>query len=179
MASIATLRDLVDALIQSAKEENKLREVTENLEIFYEFYSTNEELKSVLSTTVFEFEEKKSIIHDLSQRFGFLDQTKNFISAVIELDKFKTFIGSQDQIINNLKKASGKIIAEVITASTISEYEITRIKESLKNATGREVEVESTVDPSILGGLITKVEDKVYDNSIKTQLNKIRGILTP
>jgi F-type H+-transporting ATPase subunit delta len=40
------------------------------------------------------------------------------------------------------------------------------------------VEITSKVDPSIVGGIITKVEDKVFDGSIKTQLERMRNVLT-
>jgi len=43
---------------------------------------------------------------------------------------------------------------------------------------GQEVEVSSKVDPEIIGGIIAKVEDRVFDGSIKTQLEKIRGVLS-
>ena len=61
----------------------------------------------------------------------------------------------------------------------MSETDLNRIKDSLYKATGRNVELTVNVDPSIIGGLITIIGDKVFDNSIKTQLEKIQGVLTP
>jgi F-type H+-transporting ATPase subunit delta len=61
----------------------------------------------------------------------------------------------------------------------LSETELNRIIDSLYKATGRNVELTLNVDPSIIGGLITIIGDKVFDNSIKTQLEKIQGVLTP
>ena len=69
--------------------------------------------------------------------------------------------------------------AEITSANTLSDSDLNRIKETLNRATGKQVEISLNIDPSILGGLITKIGDKVFDNSIKTKLEKIQGVLTP
>ena len=76
------------------------------------------------------------------------------------------------------RKASGKIKAEIVMASNPSEEDLSRVKAKLTEVMGQEVEVTSKVDPQIIGGIIAKVEDKVFDGSIKTQLERIRGILS-
>ena len=60
MATIATLRDLVDALIVSAKQENQLQEVTSNLTSFFDLIDTNNQLKGSLLSSIFDVEERKN-----------------------------------------------------------------------------------------------------------------------
>jgi len=55
---------------------------------------------------------------------------------------------------------------------------LSRVKAKLTEVMGQEVEVVSKVDPQIIGGIIAKVEDKVFDGSIKTQLERIRSTLS-
>ena len=178
MASIATLRDLTEALIESSKELGKLDKVTTDMADFFELSKSSDELRNILWSTTFELKERKSIAADISAKRGYDGLTANFLNLVIELDKFKSLIKSEQTTMGKLIKASGRIRAQVTTASEPSEDEIDRIKAALIKAVGQDVEVTTTVDPEILGGIITKVEDKVYDGSIKTQLEKIRGVLT-
>ena len=96
----------------------------------------------------------------------------------MELDKFKFLLNSEQIFIQKLRKASGKLKAEIITAFPSSESDLNRIKAKLTEVMGQEVEVSSKVDPEIIGGIIAKVEDRVFDGSIKTQLEKIRGVLS-
>lgn len=178
MASIATLRDLTEALIESAREEGKLDTVTSNLEDFFKLISDTEEVRNILWSSTFELQERKGIIEDIGSKKGYDKLTVNFLDVVIELDKFKSLVKSEETVIQKLRKASGKLRAEVIMATEPTESDLARIKEAIVKAVGQDVEVTSKVDPGIIGGIITKVEDKVFDGSIKTQLERVRNVLT-
>ena len=179
MASVATLKDLVDALIKSAREENKLDEVISSLESFFKLYFSDEDIKNSLNSSVFEVEERKNIILDICQRAGFTSLTANFLSLATELDKFKSLINNKDKILNQLKQASGILKAEITAASSISDYDLQRVKDALKRATGKDVEISVNIDTSLIGGIITRVEDKVFDDSIRTKLEKMKSVLIP
>lgn len=178
MASIATLRDLTEALIESAREEGKLDTVTSDLEDFFKLISDTEEVRNILWSSTFELQERKGIIEDIGRKKGYDKLTVNFLTVVIELDKFKSLVKSEETVVQKLRKASGKLRAEVIMATQPTESDLARIKEALVKAVGQDVEVTSKVDPGIIGGIITKVEDKVFDGSIKTQLERVRNVLT-
>ncbi|MEW6144716.1 MAG: ATP synthase F1 subunit delta [Thermodesulfobacteriota bacterium] len=178
MASIATLRDLTEALIESAREESKLDRVTSDIEDFFKLLSGAEDVRNILWSSTFDFQERKGIIEDIGQKKGYDRLTVNFLTVVIELDKFKSLVKSEQIVVEKLRKASGRLRAEVIMAAEPSEFDLARIKSALIKAVGQDVEVTSKVDPSIIGGIITKVEDKVFDGSIKTQLERMRNVLT-
>ena len=177
MATIATLRDLVDALIETGLDSNNLESVLSDLKAFFDLLSGSEELKNVLATTAFETEERKEVISDICQSSGVIDETKNFLILASEFDKFALLLNTKDEVIRKIEQAAGRLKADITSASSLSETELNRIKESLNKATGKDVEINVNIDPSIIGGLITKIGDKVFDNSIKTHLDKIQGVL--
>jgi len=179
MATIATLKDLVDALTETGLENNNLETIITDLKTFFNVVSTYLEIKNVLGTSAFEVDEKSHVISDISGKVNLLNETKNFLILAVELDKFSRLLSKQDEIIRRLEQSAGKLKAEIISAGSMSETDLNRIKDSLYKATGRNVELTVNVDPSIIGGLITIIGDKVFDNSIKTQLEKIQGVLTP
>ncbi len=178
MASIATLRDLTEALVESAREEGKLDRVTADLEDFFRQLSDTEDVRNILWSSTFDFQERKGIIEDIGQKKGYDKLTVNFLTLTIELDKFKSLIKSEQTVVEKLRKASGRLKAEVIMAAEPSESDLARIKSALSKAVGQDVEVTYKVDPGIIGGIITKVEDKVFDGSIKTRLERMRNVLT-
>lgn len=178
MASIATLRDLTEALIESAGEEGKLDRVTSDMEDFFSLIAGSEEVRNILWSSTYDLSERKGIVEDLSTKRGYDKQTVNFLNLVLELDKFKSLIKSEQTFIQKLRKATGRLRAEVIMATQPTESDLERIKGALTKVIGQDVEITSKVDPSIIGGIITKVEDKVFDGSIKTQLERVRHALT-
>ena len=179
MATIATLKDLVDALTETGLENNNLEKIIADLKSFFNIVSTNLEIKNVLGTSAFEVDEKINVISDISGKADLLSETKNFLILAVELDKVSTLLIKQDEIIRRLEQSAGKLKAEIVSAGSLSETDLSRIKDSLFKATGRDVELTVNIDPSIIGGLITIIGDKVFDNSVKTQLEKIQGVLTP
>jgi len=178
MASIATLRDLTEALVESSKEFGKLDKVIEDIGDFFHLINSVDELRNILWSTTFELNERKSIAADISAKRGYDGLTANFLNLVIELDQFKPLIKSEQAFTQKLMKASGRINALVTTAQEPTESEIARIKSVLTKVVGQDIEVTTKVDPAIIGGIIAKVEDTLYDGSFKTQLDKIQGVLS-
>jgi len=178
MASIATLRDICDALTKAGLESGNLETITSDLKIFFSLLSKNEELRNILTTTAFEVDERKNIISDVSNKLGLIKETRNFLMLACELGKFGTMLNKKDSIMRKLDRAAGKLKAEIISARVLTENELSRIRESLSKTTGKDVEVNINIDASIIGGLITKIENKVCDSSIKTRLEKLQSALT-
>ena len=178
MATVATLRDLISALIETSVQSSRLSTVTSDMEKFFSVLHGNSELKNVFSSSVYKVEEKVLVLFDISKAISLDDYTENFIKAVIEMDKFKGFVNSEEPILRRLRKASGIELAEFVFARVPSEQEIQRVQTAIEAQVGNKIEVAVTIDPEILGGVIVKVSNRLFDNSIKTKLNKVRNMLT-
>jgi len=70
------------------------------------------------------------------------------------------------------------IRGEVTTAIPITAEKVHALEQGLGQATGRRVVLEPRVDPSIIGGVITRIGSTVYDGSVTTQLQKMKQALT-
>ncbi len=179
MATVATLRDLVSALVDSAADERELLGIRADVESFLEQLCGSRELRDVLLSTVFSTEEKKAVVEDFLEAASFLEITKRFILLVLEMEKVAALLGSKEAVLARLDEAVGKVTAEITSAGNLSQSDIERLSTALRAATGKTVEVSLKVDPSMIGGIKAQVGDKVYDNSVRTQLERIRGILSP
>lgn len=179
MATVATLRDLVSALVDSASDASALAGAADDMERFFEEVSRADDLVGVLLSTVFSPEEKKAVAGDFLSKLSCLDVTRRFVLLAVEMDKFRALLGSRELVLARLADAAGKVSAEVTSAVDLSEEDVRRVSDALSRATGKRVEVSLTVDPSMIGGIRAKVGDRIYDNSVKTQLERIRGVLSP
>jgi F-type H+-transporting ATPase subunit delta len=68
--------------------------------------------------------------------------------------------------------------AEVITASPLPADRTANLERRLAGITGRHVALTTRVDPQIIGGIVARIGSTVYDASVATQLNKLKGRLT-
>jgi len=177
MATVATLRDLISALIETSVQSFKLSNITSDMEKFYSLLQSNGELKNIFSSSVYKVEEKVAVLSDISKSISLDSYTENFLKAVIEMDKFKGFVDSQQPILRRLRKASGIELAEFIFAQVPSQQEIASVQSAVEAQIGNKIEVAVIIDPKILGGVIVKVSNRLFDNSIKTKLNKVKKML--
>ena len=67
----------------------------------------------------------------------------------------------------------GEIAAEVTSAHPLTDEQVIELKHQLRQRVGREVSVDLSVDPSLLGGLVVRVGSQMIDSSIKTRLNTL------
>ena len=73
-----------------------------------------------------------------------------------------------------LQEKLGRIEAEVTAAHELPKEAVKKLVNAISGFSGKEVEVNVTIDPSIIGGIITRIGSMVIDGSIHTQLNQIR-----
>jgi F-type H+-transporting ATPase subunit delta len=178
MGSVAALRDLIDVLTESAKEEGRLDKIAYDLVEFFRILSNHEDIRDILGSPVYDTQEKEAIVRDIGEKAGFDKLTINFICLAIELGKFKSLARSEEPLMRKIRRASGKVRAEITVVANPSESDLNRIRETISRLTQNDVELIVKLDPTILGGIIAKVEDKVFDGGIKNQLERIRIALS-
>ena len=64
--------------------------------------------------------------------------------------------------------------AQVTTAVTLPPDKVSALQQGIARATGRKVHLDASVDPSIIGGAVTRIGSTVYDGSVTTQLQKLK-----
>src|SRR5690242_7011646 len=67
----------------------------------------------------------------------------------------------------------GETNAEVTSAYPLSDDQVAALKQQLRTRIGRDVAVDLSVDPSLLGGLVVRIGSQMIDSSIKTRLNSL------
>jgi ATP synthase F1 delta subunit len=135
------------------------------------------EFRGLLENPRFTGEEREKGIKEISERVKISGSTVKFILYLSE----HLVIASLDGLIQIVtamyleKKKKAKAIV-VTPVDTQRKYEET-LKSSLKQITGRDVDIEYVVDPSLLGGVLVKVGSSMYDSSIRGQLRLLRDDL--
>lgn len=135
------------------------------------------EFRGLLENPRFTGEEREKGVKEISERVKISGSTVKFILYLSE----HLVVASLDGLIQIVtaiyleKKKKAKAIV-VTPVDTQKKYEET-LKSSLKQITGRDVDIEYVVDPSLLGGVLVKVGSSMYDSSIKGQLRLLRDDL--
>lgn len=98
----------------------------------------------------------------------------NFLKIVLSKGRFDcvpVILQSAERIFDEL---SGRVKASVTTAEPIDASVRQRIESSLSERLGKQIQLDAIVDADVVGGMVIRIGDTVYDGSVKNQLNQVR-----
>ena len=111
------------------------------------------------------------IIKVLGDKLG--EQQQNLVKLMAENGRLSIMPDVQDQYEVARAKAENKVEAEVISAFELSAQQTDELVNTLKNKLGCEVTLTTTVDESLIGGVVIKAGDTIIDASMKSQLDSL------
>jgi ATP synthase F1 delta subunit len=133
--------------------------------------------KNLMMSPMFSLEERNKVITFVADKVKMSSEALKFLKYLSDM----MIIGALQEIIKaiiTLYLEMKKRVKAVVTApAAISKAYEEQLIASLKQITGRDVDLESAVDPSLLGGVRIQVGSTMYDSSIKGQLGLLRDKL--
>ncbi len=100
-------------------------------------------------------------------------QQQNLVKLMAENGRLSIMPDVQDQYEIARAKAENKVEAEVVSAFELTAQQIDELVNTLKNKLGCDVTLTTTVDESLIGGVIIKAGDTIIDASMKSQLDSL------
>lgn len=161
----------------SSTDISDIPKIVEEMKAFAELLETNRQLKLLFAGQIFSEDEKGKAFAALQPLLEMSAGTEKFLQLIIlhgHLSAIKEVIAASINVYNEAeKKATAVVISPVALDTSYTD----RLKTALKELTKKDVDIESEVDPSLLGGFIVKVGSTIYDSSIKGQLRMLKAEL--
>ena len=168
-------RRYADALVDLAADQNLLEQISTELADFGATLAGSEPLSSALRNPGFSVEERQSVVGALLERADVTRLTRNFLFLLVEnsrIDAISDIISAfEDRVDGRL----GRVRASVTSAIPLGSEMLGEIETQIQHLTGKDqVLLSAEVDAALIGGIVTRVGDMVFDGSIRTQLSTIR-----
>lgn len=165
------------AILEVAKAEGELARVGDEMFRIARAVESSPELREALTDRRLAVERKKAIVDDLlGGKSSTL--TVSLVNFVVEVGMASDLPAIADRLAERAAAERNKVIAEVRAAIELDDDTVARLAESLGRATGKDVEVKTVVDPSVVGGIVARVGDVVIDGSLSHRMQEIRETLT-
>lgn len=165
------------ALFELAKAKNALGAVEADLRSFKAMQTESADLRRLLGSPGYSAEDKTRALMSLAEAAKFDPTTRKFLGLMAS-NRRASAIASAITAFEALSAAErGVIAAEVTTAVALTAAQQTGLKAALRLALGKDPEIETRVDASILGGLKVRVGSRLYDASLRTKLDSLRFAL--
>jgi len=160
------------SLFEVAKEQGKLDVVREQLGAFADALNASGDLRVFFFSPYFSTEEKKDGLHRTVQDAD--PAIVNFLEALIERHRMPVIFRIRDEY-GRLWDAENQLLpVQVTSAVGLDDATVKSIGDRIGAQTGQRVELTSSVDPSILGGIVLRVGNSILDASIKHRLDQLR-----
>jgi F-type H+-transporting ATPase subunit delta len=162
-----------NAILASAEAEGALGPVEDELYEFAKTVETNTELREALTDLALPIENKKALIRDV---LG--DRANPFVAIVVGFIVEAGRARDLGKIVERFAQVAAnkrrQVLAEVRTAVALTRAQRDRLAAALSSATGNQVDVKVVVDPSVVGGVVARVGDEVFDGSLASRLDDVK-----
>ncbi len=172
---VRVARRYAKALVDVLSDE-RLKEVLGEVKTLSSF--VDEKVVRYFKSPAVPVEKKRALLGEILEKVGVCKELSKVLLLMADKDRLgvlKEFASEFERLAN---ERFGVLKAEITTAVETDEETLSRIKEKVEKLLGAKVEVSVKLDPSIIGGFVVKVADKVIDASVKTQLENLKRAIS-
>jgi F-type H+-transporting ATPase subunit delta len=165
------------ALFELALDGDAVDPVLADLKGLKGLLAESQDLRRLIDSPAFTSEDKRKGLEAVAAKAGFAPLTIKFLGLLAENRRAKSLPAVFASFQHLYDKHRGVVSAQVTTAVKMTAGQLVGLQKALAQALGQEPEIETAVDPSILGGLKVKVGSRLYDASLKTKLDTLKFAL--
>lgn len=162
------------ALLDLAEEQKALDAVADDLRALRELLEKSEDLVRLIRSPLYGRDQQAKAIAAVLDKAGAHDITKRFVQVVARNRRLFALRNMIEAYLGELARRRGEVTAKVTSAQELSKAQLDQLTKNLKDSLGGKVQVDASVDPSLLGGLVVKVGSRMIDGSLKTKLQKLK-----
>lgn len=173
MSELTVATRYAKSLIDLAEEQNSLEQVKTDMDFFYRTLKANPQLQAVLRNPIVAHDKKIKILDGL---FGgkVSKATISFFKIMINKSRGQILYPTAQEFVNQYDIKKHIVMASVTSASPLSEENKAQIIAELKKSVDGNIELQTKVDPSLIGGFVLKVGDMQIDTSLSTSLARLK-----
>jgi F-type H+-transporting ATPase subunit delta len=166
------------AMFQLGTSNGNLEKLGQDLRDLSAAMKTSSELVDLLTNPVVRRSDRKRVLDAILARFNAHEHSKNLVNILLEGERMAYAPAISRELDAMIDVRAGKIAAEVTSATALTSVQLASITSALERLSGKTVTITKREDPAILGGVIAKLGDVIYDGSVRSQLRTMRDDLT-
>jgi F-type H+-transporting ATPase subunit delta len=164
-----------NALFELALDTKAIDTVKKDLEAFDALIAGSPDLTRLVRSPVFGVDEQLKALSAILDKAGIKGLAANFLRVITtnrRLFAVRDMIRGYRGLVARHK---GEVTAQVTVAEELNDKNLDALKSALKSVTGgKDIDLDITVEPAVIGGLIVKVGSRMVDSSLRTKLNAIK-----
>jgi F-type H+-transporting ATPase subunit delta len=162
------------ALVQLAEEKKTVDQTRADLAAFVGAVDTLPAMQKLFASPVLTPDNKIAVIRELAGKLSLQQSTQRFVEHLAETGRIRYVKDVYEAFQEILAERTNRAMARLSTAAPIGPADLADIKKKLETLTGKQVDIDSSIDATLIGGAKAQIGSTIYDGTIKNQLNKMR-----
>lgn len=175
--SLSIASRYAQAVFEIAKEAGALAQLEADTDALAAAFITSPEFAAMIASPVVTRDEQAGAMAAIAAKMGLQEVMANTLALMAS--KRRLFV--LPQLVANLKARiateKGEVTADVTSATALTAAQEQTLAASLKAKVGKDVKLNTTVDESLIGGLIVKLGSTMIDTSVKAQLSALQNAM--
>jgi F-type H+-transporting ATPase subunit delta len=177
MKNLKIARRYAKALLIIGKEDDKAESYKEELDRFSDLITREKELEQAIANPLYDVGGRKKVLQAVIDKVNISKVMSSFLLLLFDKGRFG-FLSDINEFYKKLAdELKGIVRASLVSATELSSETVDKIRTTLSKKTGKDIILEVEQDPSLIGGIVSRIGDLVLDGSIKTQLLNMRESL--
>ena len=162
------------ALLELADDKKALDQVADDLRGLKALIADSEDLRRLIRSPLYSRDQQRAAMAAILEKAGIGDLTRRFVLVVAENRRLFALPQMIDAYLAELARRRGDVTAQVTSAAELSDTQRAALVDALRASVGAKVQVDVTVDRSLIGGLIVKVGSRMVDSSLRSKLQRLQ-----
>lgn len=165
------------AIFEIAQENKNLDSLETSINDLATALDESADLRSLIQSPLVSRSDQEGAIAAIAKKMDLNEVLAKSLSLMAQ--KRRLFVVPQliSALREQIAQERGEVAAEVISAKALTKAQSEKLASTLKERVGKTVTINSTVDESLIGGLIVKVGSKMIDTSIRSKLNSLQNAM--
>ena len=161
------------ALFELAREQRQIEAVSKSLDLLAQALVDSRDFSGFVSSPLVDRDEAGKAFAAVADKLSLDPISRNFLGVLAKNGRKNQL----QPVIRAFRRLAaehrGETTAEVVTAHPLKDDQIAALKQQLRARAGRDVMIETRIDPDMLGGIVVKMGSQMIDASIRTKLNRL------
>jgi F-type H+-transporting ATPase subunit delta len=165
------------ALFELAKDQRQLDQVERNLAALAQMLEESADLRRVVLSPVITTDEQAKAFNAILAKAGVAGLVGNFVNLIVRNRRLFALRDMIKAFRALLARERGEVSADVTSAHPLTVEQMQALTDTLRTSTGKNVRIDTRVDPNLLGGLVVKIGSRMIDSSLRTKLNNLKVVM--
>ena len=165
------------AVFELAKEDKELPALESDIAALAEALEQSQDLAALISSPVYSRDDQSKAIVAVARKMSLSQLVTNTLGLMADKRRLFTLPYFLRAVAELIAKEKGEVTAEVRSAKALTKAQQEKLAKTLKESVGKDVNINATVDESLIGGLVVKVGSRMIDSSIASKLSKLQNAM--